>query len=95
MSSGGPSSPTPPFWAEIAAAVKNRLNPSPLIEGPMLRKLIASTTEFIRFDRDAIARARFRFQHSLIGKFFGKPPPFDQIKSILQSKWNDFGEISL
>ncbi|XP_039136996.1 uncharacterized protein LOC120274516 [Dioscorea cayenensis subsp. rotundata] len=97
MASGGPNSSSPPSWAEIVAAVKNRPNqtPSPLVEGPVLRKLKASTSEFIRLDGDAMARARLRIQHSLLGKFFGKPPPFDQVKSILQSKWNDIGEISI
>lgn len=97
MASGGPTSSSPPSWAEIAAAVKNWPTkfPSPLVDGPVLRKLKASTTEFIRLDGDAMARACLRFQHALLGKFFGKPPPFDQVKSILQSKWNEIGEIAI
>ncbi|XP_039136678.1 uncharacterized protein LOC120273995 [Dioscorea cayenensis subsp. rotundata] len=97
MASGGPpSTPSPSSWAEIAAAIKNRpSNPSPLVEGPVLRKLKASTSEFIHFDSDSVARAHLRFQHSLIGKFFGKPPIFEQIKTVLLTRWQEFGEISI
>lgn len=42
-------------------------------------------------DNEALYRARLHFQTSLYGKFFGKPPPFDQVKEILQSKWSDLG----
>lgn len=36
-----------------------------------------------------------RFQHSLYGKFFGKPPPFEQVKLSLLAKWADIGEVSI
>lgn len=69
MASGGPSSsPAPTLWAEIAASVKNHpANPSALVDGPVLRRIKASTSDFIRFDGDAVARAHLRFQHLLIG----------------------------
>lgn len=93
MASRGKSSSLP-SWAEIAAAAKNRPpNPSPLVDGPVLRKLKASTSEFIQFNGDAMARARLRFQHSLIRKFFRKPPPYDKIETILLSRWSDLGKI--
>lgn len=96
MASGGLAPPGPPSWAEIAAAVKNRPpNSPPLIDGSILRRLKASTSDFILFDRDAMAKAYLQFQHSLIGKFFGKPPSFDQIKPLLQSRYNELGEISI
>lgn len=79
-----------------AAVVKNNpSNPSPIVDGQVLHNLKATTSDFIRFDEDTMGRARLHFQHSLIGKFFGKPSPFDQIKAILHTKWSDFGEISI
>lgn len=30
-----------------------------------------------------------------MGSFFGKPPPFDQVKLILQSKWSNIGVIHI
>lgn len=46
-------------------------------------------------DRDAMSRALMRFQNSLYGKFFSKPPPFDQVKLILHSKWSNIGLIHI
>lgn len=34
-----------------------------------------------------------KFQHSLFGKFFGKPPPFDQVKTFLKTKRAEFGKV--
>lgn len=95
MASGGPSSsPVPSSWMEIVVAVNNRLpSLSPLVGGPVLCRLKASTSEFICFNGNAMARARLHFQHSLISKFFEKLPPFEQIKEILQTRWAEFGEV--
>lgn len=98
MASGG--DPPPPFpmgktWADIAATALKRSASSPLVEGPVLNKLKASTSEFIRMDRDTMSRASLRFQNSLYGKFFGKAPPFEQVKEILSSKWKDLGAVQI
>lgn len=29
----------------------------------------------------------------MCGKFFGKPPPFDQVKASLMVKWAEIGEV--
>lgn len=42
-----------------------------------------------------MSKARRRFQNSLYGKFFGKPPPFDQLKKILQTMWSNIGEVDI
>lgn len=34
-----------------------------------------------------------RFQNALYGKFFGKPPPFQQVKMFLTAKWPKIGEV--
>lgn len=94
MASGGhPPSPSllSKTWADVAAAAQRKPSSSPLVEGPVLNKLKANSTEFIRLDRDTVARARLRFQTALYGKFFRKSPPFEQVKEILSAKWNELG----
>lgn len=85
--------PSPPSWAEIAAASKGKVAPSPLVEGPMLSKLKETTSDFVFMDLEAKNRAKMQFQHSLYGKFFGKAPPFDIVKANLLARWEEFGEI--
>lgn len=34
-----------------------------------------------------------KFKHALYGKLFGKLPSFDQVKSMLLTRWSEFGEI--
>ncbi|XP_039123445.1 uncharacterized protein LOC120260068 [Dioscorea cayenensis subsp. rotundata] len=58
-----------------------------------LNKLKENTSDFVKLDSDALDRARLRFQYSLFGKFFGKPPAFEQVKNILLKKWENIGEI--
>lgn len=41
-----------------------------------------TTSEFIRFDGDALSRACMRFQNLFYHKFFDKLPPFDQVKML-------------
>lgn len=76
---------------DVAAPSQGKANVSPLADGPVLNKLKANTSDFVRLDQDTISRARMRFQIALYGKFFGKPPPFEQVKEILSAKWNNLG----
>ncbi|XP_039146757.1 uncharacterized protein LOC120283996 [Dioscorea cayenensis subsp. rotundata] len=97
MASGG--QPPPPSmlsktWANVAAAAQRKPS-SPLVEDPVLSKLKANTTEFIRVDHDTLSRARMRFQTALYGKFFGKSPPFEQVKEILSEKWAKIGTFHI
>lgn len=78
-------------WADVATAAQRKSISSPLVEGPVLNKLKANTSEFLRLDRDTVSRVSLRFQTLLYGKFFGKSPPFEQVKEILSSKWNEIG----
>lgn len=98
MASGG----QPPFstnrrksWADVAAGAQRKPVASPLVDGPVLSKLKANTTEFLRMDHDTVSRAHQRFQTSLYGMFFGKSPPFEQVKQILSAKWDDIGAFQL
>lgn len=100
MASGGyppPLLPNPSpgssTWAQIASSTFHNSSNSPLHNPQILSKIKESSTEFVRIDGDTISRARHRFQHSLYGKFFGKPPPFDQVKISLMAKWAKIGEI--
>ncbi|XP_039118901.1 uncharacterized protein LOC120255061 [Dioscorea cayenensis subsp. rotundata] len=99
MASGGhtpqppPSHPSPPSWAQIASKVTSTQETSPLYNPAILNKLKESTSEFIKLDNDTLNRARLRFQHSLFGKFFGKPPLFEQVKIFLLKKWENIGEV--
>lgn len=98
MASGGQS--LPPYsssktWADVAAAAQQKPLMSPLVDGPMLNRLKANTSEFLKLDRDTVSRARIRFQTALYGKFFGKSPPFEQVKEILSSKWNELGNFQI
>lgn len=81
------ANPSPPFWAQIASSLTRSINQSPLHNVQVLNKLKETTTEFVKIDSDILSRARSRFQHSLFGKFFGKPTNFEQVKLILLSKW--------
>lgn len=93
MASGGqPPSPSllSKTWADVAAAAQRKPS-SPLVEGPVLRKLKSNTSKFIRVDHDTLSRVRMRFQMALYGKFFGKSPSFEQVKVILSEKWADIG----
>lgn len=93
MASEGQNPPLP-SWAEIAAVGRNKMEPSPLVAGPMLTKLKETTTDFVFMNHEAKNRAKRRFQHSLYGKFFfGKSSLFDIVKSNLQSRWEEFGEV--
>lgn len=95
MASRGQTSPSPPSWAEIVVAAKKRTVHSPLVAGPVLSKLKACTSEFIHIDGDSMTRARICFQYSILGKFFGKPPLFEHVKTVLLTRWSEFGEISI
>lgn len=88
-----PSDPHNKSWSQIASSLTQTINNSPLHNEQLLNKLKASTTSFIKLDVEAIGRGRRKFQHALYGKLFGKPPPFDQVKYTLLSKWAEFGEI--
>ncbi|XP_039127008.1 uncharacterized protein LOC120263188 [Dioscorea cayenensis subsp. rotundata] len=89
-----PSSPAQPnSWAQIASSLRQSMDISPLHNPQILNKLKESTSTFIRLDKDGINRACMRFQHSLYGKLFGKPPPFTQVKDDLLAKWSSFGEV--
>lgn len=79
----------------MAATAQRKPLLSPLVDGPVLNKLKASTSEFLRLDRDTVSRARIRFQTSLYGKFFGKSPPFEQVKEILSFKRNELGVFQI
>lgn len=50
---------------------------SPLHNINILKKLKEKTTDFVKLDADALAKARMRFQYAIYGKLFGKPPPFE------------------
>ncbi|XP_039140407.1 uncharacterized protein LOC120277614 [Dioscorea cayenensis subsp. rotundata] len=99
MASGGqipqttPLHPSPPSWAQIASKVTTTQESSPLHNPAILNKLKETTSDFIKLDNDTLNRARLRFQHFLFGKFFGKPPLFEQVKTILLKKWEKIGEI--
>lgn len=101
MASGGstpttvPIHPSPPSWAQIASKHTTTQESSPLHNPAVLQKLKESTSDFIKLDNDTLSRARLRFQHSLFGKFFGKPPLFEQVKNILLKKWEHIGEIHI
>lgn len=103
MASGGtplqpPPQPPPSIsslksWAQVASSGPRPFDSSPLQNPPLLAKLKSSTSEFVCFDSDALAHAQSKFQHSLFGKFFGKPSLFDQVKTFLTIKWAEFGEV--
>lgn len=94
MASGGKPPPPPKkSWSQIAASLTQTLDSSPLHNEHLLNKLKASTSNFVRLDKDAINRGRMKFQYALYGKLFGKSPPFEQVKKTLLDKWNSFGEI--
>lgn len=98
MASGGqppPASHLSKTWADVAAAAQRKPPSSLLVDGPMLNKLKANMSEFLQLDCDTISRARQCFQSSLYGKFYGKSPPFEQVKEILSSKWNDLGSYQI
>lgn len=90
-----PPHPVRQSWAQVVAASARDLDNSPLHNRAILAKLKDSTSEFIRFDGDTMARAHLKFQNSLYGKFFGKPHPFEQVKSFLYAKWIEYGEVSI
>ncbi|XP_039123512.1 uncharacterized protein LOC120260138 [Dioscorea cayenensis subsp. rotundata] len=99
MASGGQAptaisqcAPTP-SWAQIASKHTSTQDLSPLHNPSVLNKLKETTSDFIKLDADTLSRARLRFQHSLFGKFFGKPPSFEQVKLFLLKKWENFGEF--
>lgn len=101
MASGGnalpPISKPPPSqtWAQIAPKVALTSENSLLYNPQLLSMLKNSTSQFVRLDNDFLARARMRFQHSLYGKFFSKPSPFEQVKMNLLAKWMEIGEVSI
>lgn len=80
---------------DVAAAARRKPSTSSLVDGPVLNKLKASTTEFLRLDRDTVSRAKMRFQMLLYRKFFGKSPPFEQVREILSSKWSELGAFQI
>lgn len=81
-----PYVPSSKSWADVAASSQRKATVSPLADGPVLNKLKANSADFIRLDQETISRAHSRFQTTLYGKFFGKPPLFDQVKEILSAK---------
>lgn len=44
---------------------------------------------FIWMDNEALSRVRMKFWIALFGKLFCKPPSFNQLKIILQTKWSE------
>lgn len=68
---------------------------SPLYNVQLLNKIKDSTSAFIKVDDDILSRVRMKSQHALYSKFFGKPPPFKQVKQYLMVKWDKFGEVSI
>lgn len=80
-------------WAQVASVSNQNMNSSPLHNLIILNKMKDSTTNFIYIDDEAMARARMKFQFTLYGKLFGKPPPFDQVKAALIYKWEGIGEV--
>ncbi|XP_039130817.1 uncharacterized protein LOC120267186 [Dioscorea cayenensis subsp. rotundata] len=100
MASGVPlaglSSQQPPrSWAQIASQATRTIVGSPLYNSEILGKIKASSSQFVRVDNEELDRARMKFQNSLYGKFFGKPPSFEQVKLILMAKWADLGEVCI
>lgn len=90
---GAPSQAGPKSWDQIASQAARNDSQSPLYNPQVLTKLKVITSAFVRLDGNALSRARRRFQHSLYGKFFCKPPPFEQVKMFLLAKWVEVGEV--
>ncbi|XP_039121328.1 uncharacterized protein LOC120258056 [Dioscorea cayenensis subsp. rotundata] len=82
-------------WAQVASSSSRTPAPSPLHNPDLLVKLKNSSPTFVKFDGDSLSRAHQRFQHALFGKFFGKPPPFEQVKKSLMDKWAFVGELQI
>lgn len=90
----GDMPPLPPrspsqSWAQIASVAARNTDNSPLHNSQALAKLKDTTSEFVRMNCEAITCARMRFRNFLYGKFFGKPPLYDQVKMSLMAKWVD------
>ncbi|XP_039119157.1 uncharacterized protein LOC120255388 [Dioscorea cayenensis subsp. rotundata] len=82
-------------WAQITSQATCTIAGSPLHNLEILGRIKASSSQFVRVDDEALGRARMKFQNSLYGKFFGKPPSFDEVKLILMAKWVDIGEVCI
>lgn len=80
-------------WSQIASSLTQTISSSPLHNEQLLNKLKAFTTSFIKLDAEALGRGWRNFQFALYGKLFEKPPPFDQAKSTLLTKWSKWGDI--
>lgn len=98
MASGGhkvshSQQPSPKSCAQIASQATRTIASFPLHNTEILHKIKETSLEFIKIDGEALNRAHMKFQNSLYGKFFGKPPPFEQVKQILMVKWADIAEI--
>lgn len=61
----------------------------------LLLKIKENTIDFVLMDFDVTSRAKMHFQNSLYHNFFWKPPPFDQVKIIVQAKWSDLGAVHI
>lgn len=95
MASGSQSCPPTPqsrSWSQIGSSLSQSSDNSSLHNVHLLNKLRAFTTSFVRLDNDAINRGLSKFQYALYGKLFGKPSPFEQVKTTLLTKWSDIGE---
>lgn len=92
MASGGhapqlsPPPNHPQSWVQVASSNPHSSDTSPLQNSLLLAKLKSSTSEFVQIDGDALTYAHLKFQNLLFGKFFGKPPPFEQVKAYLSAK---------
>lgn len=80
-------------WAQIVSQATRTVSSSPLHNPAIFDKIKASSSQFVLVDDEALGRARMKFQNALYGKFFGKPPSFEQVKLILLAKWADIGEV--
>lgn len=68
---------------------------SPSVQGVTREKMKTSITDFFGIDDEARFHAECQFSNALYGKFLGRAPSLDVVKTTLLDKWKDWGEVSI
>lgn len=82
-------------WAGVAGTQPQQNEATLLIQGELLEKLQNSIHDFVQVDEYVRKRVAETNENALYGKFLGKAPLLEIVRTVLTEKWKQWGSFTL